>query len=273
MLVSILINNYNNAPYLDFCIQSAINQSYKNIEIIVYDDGSTDNSMEILRRYSDKIRIVTTGKNFGVSHNFNQGHAVSEAFKVATGEIICLLDGDDAFLPTKIAQIIAAFEQHPKAVMVQHIFHEINIANQKTGNFRPKLLLPKENYLDFILKTNCLIGLFAPTSALSFRRAAFEKMMPYPINDEWTTVCVDVRLSREVCFLGEIVTLIEPLGLFRVHTSNHSAIWYRDKQYRTDFLMQSYGYFNFLSIKYFTHPKISYKKYRLKKLFNPIFWK
>jgi glycosyltransferase involved in cell wall biosynthesis len=229
--------------------------------------------MDILQQYKDKIRILTTGKNFGVSHNFNQGNAVSEAFKAAQGEIICLLDGDDAFLPDKVEKIIAAFQANPNAAMVQHIFHEINQKDEKTGNTRPKLLIPKGNYLQFILQTHCLIGLFAPTSALSFRRAAFEKMMPYPAKDVWTNVCVDVRLSREACFLGEIVTLDVPLGLFRVHTSNHSSIWYRDKQYRTDFLAQSYGYFNELSKKYFTPTKISYKIYRLKKLFNPIFWK
>jgi glycosyltransferase involved in cell wall biosynthesis len=272
MLVSILINNYNNAPYLDFCLQSAMNQSYKNKEIIVYDDGSTDNSMEILQKYADKITILSTGKNFGVAQNFNQGNAISEAFKVAKGEIICLLDGDDAFLPEKVACVVAAFQANPKATMVQHVFHEINHKAEKTAIIRPKLRLLKENYLQFILKTHCLIGLFASTSALSFRRTAFEKMMPYPRQDEWTTVWADVRLSREACFLGEIVTLHEPLGLFRVHTSNHSAIWYRDKQYRTDFLVQSYGYFNKLSKKYFTQIEISYKKYRIKKLFNPIFW-
>jgi glycosyltransferase involved in cell wall biosynthesis len=273
MLVSILINNYNNAPYLDFCVQSALNQSYTNIEIIVYDDGSTDNSMEILRRYNDKIQVVTTGKNFGVSHVFNQGHAISEAFKVSKGEIICLLDGDDAFLPHKVATIVAAFQQNPKAVLAQHIFYEIDTSNEKTGKTRPKIIVPKENYLDFILKTHCLVGLFTPTSALSFRRDVLEKMMPYPEKDKWIHLCPDVRLSREACFYGDIITLTEPLGLFRVHNNSYSHHWYPNKAYLNEFVVQLYDYFNTILVKNIPHTKISYQKYRLKKLFNPIFWR
>lgn len=57
-LVSVLINNYNYAPYLEYCIDSVLSQTYPNLEILVYDDGSTDNSKEILSRYSDKIKVV-----------------------------------------------------------------------------------------------------------------------------------------------------------------------------------------------------------------------
>ena len=91
-LVSILINNYNYAQYLSQAIDSALGQTYTNTEIIVVDDGSTDNSREIINSYGNQIISV-------LKENGGQASAINAGFAASKGDIICLLDADDIFLP------------------------------------------------------------------------------------------------------------------------------------------------------------------------------
>src|ERR687885_1217665 len=93
-LVSILICNYNYAQYVKEAIDSALNQTYSNTEVIVIDDGSTDNSREIIASYGDKI-IPILKQNSGQASAFNVGFAISK------GDIICFLDSDDTFSAEK----------------------------------------------------------------------------------------------------------------------------------------------------------------------------
>lgn len=89
--VSIIIPVYNKAPYLDSCISSVINQTYKNLEIIIIDDGSTDNSLEICEKYrkkDERIQLISQ-ENQGVSVARNKG------IQKASGEWIYFLDADD----------------------------------------------------------------------------------------------------------------------------------------------------------------------------------
>src|ERR671933_952190 len=101
-LVSIAINNYNYARFLPQAIDSALNQTYPNVEVVVVDDGSTDNSREIIASYGSKI-IPGLKENGGQASAFNAGFAASR------GDVICFLDSDDAFLPEKVAEVIDAF--------------------------------------------------------------------------------------------------------------------------------------------------------------------
>lgn len=96
-LVSIIIPCYNVEKYIEDTLLSVINQSYKNIEIIVINDGSTDKTLEILKRFSDNKNIkIIDKKNEGVSKARNIG------IQEANGELITFLDGDDIYLKEKI---------------------------------------------------------------------------------------------------------------------------------------------------------------------------
>ena len=90
-LVSILINNYNYDRFISQAIDSALNQTYPNVEVIVVDDGSTDNSLVVIRNYRDRITPV-------VKNNGGQASALNAGFSICKGEIICLLDADDLCL-------------------------------------------------------------------------------------------------------------------------------------------------------------------------------
>ena len=99
MRVSIIIPVYNAEKYLEECIDSAINQTYQDIEIIAVNDGSTDNSLEILKKYSDKIKIISK-ENGGTASALNAG------IKVMTGEWFKWLSADDALYPKFVEELI-----------------------------------------------------------------------------------------------------------------------------------------------------------------------
>lgn len=94
-LISVIIPNYNCAAYLKECLESVLQQSYKNMEIIVVDDGSTDNSKNVLLDYGDQIRLFSTS-NMGASAARNYGISKSK------GEFVAFLDSDDVWEPNKL---------------------------------------------------------------------------------------------------------------------------------------------------------------------------
>src|SRR3979409_485406 len=115
-LASILINNYNYARFLDKAIDSALSQNYPTKEIIVVDDGSTDNSGEIISGYGDRI-IPLFKENGGQAPEFSAGVANCQ------GAILCFLDSDDFVHPDKLERVAAAFHQqgmNSRPMLVHH---------------------------------------------------------------------------------------------------------------------------------------------------------
>lgn len=103
-LVSVIIPTYNRALTVGESIDSVLNQTYPNIEAILVDDGSTDETPAVLRSYGDRIRVVTQ-TNAGPAIARNRGIAV------ARGEIIALLDSDDQWMPDKIARQVSSLNE------------------------------------------------------------------------------------------------------------------------------------------------------------------
>ncbi|BAU64180.1 glycosyl transferase family protein [Stanieria sp. NIES-3757] len=116
--VSVIIPSFNCAKYISQAIESVINQTYKNYEIIVIDDGSTDNTQAIIKPYLNKIRYF---------YQTNQGaaEARNKGLDLARGELIAFLDADDLFLPHKLQEQVAIFEQQPKIGIVNSGFRVI----------------------------------------------------------------------------------------------------------------------------------------------------
>src|SRR5580698_2629233 len=103
--VSIIINNFNYGRFLSEAIVSALDQKYRGFEVIVVDDGSTDNSLDIVASYGNRLRLVSK-ENGGQASAFNAGFATS------IGEVICFLDSDDRFLPDKLSHIVNIFNRN-----------------------------------------------------------------------------------------------------------------------------------------------------------------
>jgi glycosyltransferase involved in cell wall biosynthesis len=105
-LVSVVIGMYNAAPYLGEAIESVFAQSYRPLELIVVDDGSTDGSGDVARAYGDALRYV-------FQENAGNGAARNHAVRLASGELFAFLDADDRFRPDKLERQWAVLEAQP----------------------------------------------------------------------------------------------------------------------------------------------------------------
>lgn len=245
MLASVLINNYNYADYLEECIHSVLNQTYGNIEIIVYDDGSTDNSLEVLSKFKE-VKVISN-QNYGKSHNLNQMNAVYQAFLQSKGDYIFLLDSDDSFKEDKIEKVLNVFIKHPEVSAVQHSLEEIDKSSQLLHSVIP-VLKDVSNYKEYIYSTESLFHLFSMTSALAFRRSFIQEIMPLR-EDFLSLICVDTRLMQLASVYSQIFTLREPLTYYRKHGKNAwSSLG--DLDIHDKYTLQLYEFFNSVAADY-----------------------
>tara|TARA_B100001559_G_scaffold249219_1_gene212554 strand:- start:2408 stop:2845 length:438 start_codon:yes stop_codon:yes gene_type:complete len=107
-LASIIIVNFNNAKLLNDSINSALNQSYKYKEVIVVDDLSTDNSLQVLKKFKKKIKIILNKKKTSYG-SYNQINSYYLGFKKSKGDYIFFLDSDDYYNKNKLSEIIKEF--------------------------------------------------------------------------------------------------------------------------------------------------------------------
>ncbi len=139
-LVSIIINNYNYGRYLPDAIDSALSQNYKNVEVIVVDDGSTDNSREVILQYSEKIIATIHSQNTGQASAFNTG------FQNSSGEIIIFLDSDDTLLENCLTNAVTSFDT-PLVVKTHWPLWLVDINGKNSGKYVPEGTLPSGNLL------------------------------------------------------------------------------------------------------------------------------
>ena len=114
-LVTIIIPCYNHEKYIKKCIDSVLNQTYKNIELIVVDNGSLDHSGKIIKEYVESHRIKLISLENNIPHGVVNG-ALSIALKEASGEYVSLLYSDDWYLPRKIEEQVRLFQKSPSSV-------------------------------------------------------------------------------------------------------------------------------------------------------------
>lgn len=208
-LVSILINNYNYGSFLGEAIESALAQTYDNVEVVVVDDGSTDSSKEVIAQYGNRIIPVVKG-NAGQASAFNAGFAASN------GDIICFLDSDDLFLPEKVSAIVKIFAENPQAGWCFDTVHQFD---DETRDRYPPPLACEFGHWD----ARGMIALgrapyFATaTSGLSFRRPMLALILPMP---EIIRITSDGYLKLVALGLAEGWMASEELSLQRIHGEN-----------------------------------------------------
>ncbi len=176
-LVSVILPTYNRAWTLKTAIDSVLFQNYPNIELIVIDDGSRDNTKELLNGYKNQIKVLTQ-ENAGVSAARNRG------IEKSRGEFIALLDSDDAWDKKKISCQMDFFMANPEALICQT--QEVWIRNHKRVN--PKIKHKKPSGMIFEQSLNlCLVS----PSAVMMKREIFEQKGYF---NEKFLVCEDYDL-------------------------------------------------------------------------------
>ncbi len=125
MKFSIVVPSYNQGEFLERTLLSIINQDYENVEIIVIDGGSTDNSVEIVKKYEDKIAYWVSERDRGQSHALNKG------FAKATGDIFGWLNSDDVYMPGAFSHVVKKFEEYPDKKVVYGNWCELDEEDNK----------------------------------------------------------------------------------------------------------------------------------------------
>jgi glycosyltransferase involved in cell wall biosynthesis len=221
-LASIVINNYNYGRFLRDAIDSALKQTYPHTEVIVVDDGSTDDSQKIIAGYADRI-VPVLKENGGQASAFNAGFAASR------GEIVCFLDSDDIYLPDKVAEVMSVFERHRD---IGCCFHPLRLVDNDTGALLQASDEGPSGKWDLRshMKRGKLpeLGFTAPaTSGLCFTRSLLHQILPMP---EAITITSDNYLKFMAYALSPGFFLAKELAIQRIHGNNSYALR-DDKQY------------------------------------------
>jgi len=213
MKVSIIIPVYNAEKYLEECVESAINQSYSDIEIIAVDDGSTDNSPQILKKYSNKIKILTK-KNGGVASAINSG------IKEMTGEWLKLLGADDVLYPNAVEVLIAEtsnITNNKKWILVSN-YHIID----SKGRILSEYIEPDYNKLDrFNFNVNLLHHFIGNVITSLIHKSTIDS---FGMFDENFSITPDYELWLRYCIVYKVQLHIIPKFLikYRVHEEMQS---------------------------------------------------
>ncbi len=128
-LVSIVTPSFNQARFLDSTIQSVFSQSYPRLEYIIVDGGSTDGSLDIIRKYSDKLAWWVSERDKGQTEALNKG------FAHAKGDILAWLNSDDTYLPGAVTSAVHFFQEHSGLGLVYGDANFINETGQVVGKF------------------------------------------------------------------------------------------------------------------------------------------
>jgi hypothetical protein len=211
-LVTIIINNYNYGYFLRDAIDSSLNQTYPHTEVIVVDDGSTDNSRRVIAEYGNRLTPVLK-ENGGQASAFNAGFAVSK------GDIIIFLDADDVLLPEASQEIVKVWE--PKLSKVQWRLQLVKENLQLLPATWPQKWerMPSGDLRAAILRWRHYTS--PPTSGNAFSRWLLEKILPMP-EEEWR-IAADSYLLSLAALYGEVRSIDKVLGYYRIHGSN---LWY-----------------------------------------------
>ena len=210
MLVSVIINCFNGEKYLKKCIQSVINQTYLNWEIIFWDNQSTDGSKNILNSFNDnriKYLHASTHETLYSARNF--------AIENANGQLIAFLDTDDIWLPFKLERQVKIFKDESVGVVCSNYFVLDEINNKTFLQYKKRTTSIKTN--DLLKEYN--VGLLTLIIRKSYLLTLEKPYFNYKYN-----IIGDFELVMKLSINCNIVYLNEALAKYRKHNNNISLL-------------------------------------------------
>jgi glycosyltransferase involved in cell wall biosynthesis len=213
-LVSVIISNYNYANYVGQAIESALNQIYRNIEVIVVDDGSTDRSSSVIDAFAPDPRLKVV-----YQPNAGQAAAINRGFGLSRGEIVIFLDSDDHLDPKAAETVVANWM--PNLSHLQFPLELVDSGGRRIG------LHPFSRHMeDGDIHWQLIVAghfRFMPTSGNAFSRRAVSRILPIP-EVEWK-ICADTYIAMMSPKSGPVKNLDIALGYYRIHGLNN---WYTE---------------------------------------------
>lgn len=210
--VDVIINNFNYATYLASAIDSALSQSYPATRVIVVDDGSTDDSVEIIRSYGERITAV-------VKDNGGQASAMNAGMSAVDGDVVIFLDADDMLEPEAAARIAGEFSTHPDLARVHYRLRVMDAGGRLTDEVKPEARLPlAHGDLTRATLRTPFDGAWLPTSGNAFSVRSLRRILPVPEGDY--RLCADWYLVHVSSVVGPVGAIDEPLARYRMHGAN-----------------------------------------------------
>ena len=206
MRASIVVLNYNYACFVGEAIASALRQSYADLEVVVVDNGSTDDSLEVIQAYGDRVRVVRQATNIGQGQGYNLG------FEAARGDWIVWLDADDLLDDDAIANCMALVQ--PDTAKVQFPLRLVDAQGARLGGSVP-FLCHQGDVVPIIRRFGHYAG--PPGSGNFYRRLAIAPYFPVAPGD-WP-INTDTVPFVTALFHGRVVDAGRPLGCYRIHSN------------------------------------------------------
>jgi glycosyltransferase involved in cell wall biosynthesis len=246
-LVSIITPLYNSSKFIEECIASVLSQTYQNWEMIMVDDKSTDDTIEVVRKITNgdvRFTLIELEENIG------SGLARNKAIAAAKGRYIAFLDSDDMWLPNKLKTQIE-FMNSNNLAFTYTSYDLLNYKNINIGTFKTKSLITYSE----LLKTNCIGCSTVIYDTKFLGKRYFNELRTRQDYVLWLSILKEVKYTKGIS---------EPLSIYRIRKESISSnkrsailqVWYVYRKIEKLNLIKS--------LYYFTHYAINgIKKYRL----------
>jgi len=211
-LASVIVSSYNYGRFLTEAIDSALAQTCPDTEVIVVDDGSIDDSREIMAGYGRRITAV-------LKDNGGQASALNAGFSVSRGQVLFFLDSDDVLLPTAVERAVTLFRD-PDVAKVHWPLVAVDEHGSRTGRVIPGSMLPEGNLREAVIRDGPYGYAWPDTSGNAWARRFIQRVFPIPEMEYRTAP--DLYLAAFAPLFGAVGQIPEALALYRDHAANHS---------------------------------------------------
>jgi hypothetical protein len=212
LLVSVVITCHNYGRFLGAAIESALAQRYPATEVLVVDDGSTDDSRDIIARYAGQVVAV-------IKPHGGQGSAFNAGFLASRGDVVCFLDADDMLAPDAVARAAQRLGE-PGVVKVHWTLATVDEAGRPLGSLQPAQPLPEGDLLGAVVSGGPAGYLWPVTSGNAWARHFLERVLPMP--EDAYRGSAESYLAALAPAFGRIARVTGPLGSYRMHESSVS---------------------------------------------------
>lgn len=211
--ISIITPSLNQSDFIELTIKSVLSQGYKNLEFIVMDGGSTDQTIDILKKYEQHLTWFSEPDE-------GQTHAINKGLLKASGDIVAYLNSDDIYLPGTIHKVAEAFMQNPEIVCVAG---RCGMINESGASIRDFVTMYKDFWMRIGSKSVLFVLNYISQPAVFWRRYVIDEI---GLLDEKLEYSMDYEYWLRISDKYPIFNLQEVLADFRLHERSKSTLFF-----------------------------------------------
>lgn len=250
-LVSIITPSYNQGKFIRQTIDSVLAQTYKNIEYIVIDGGSTDETIEILESYHGKVRYISEKDN-------GQGNAINKGLALASGDILGFLNSDDYLLPDAVQNIVDTFA----GTSCLWVSGDYKIVDSQNRPIQKAVVFYKQLLRLFSSKGMFLLVDYIIQPSTYWRRELMQKVGKF---DESLDYVMDYDYWLRAMEYSPVKIIRKPLSCFRIHGSSKGGVRYVDQFAEEILILRKYRVNKLIIFIHSIHNKLITTLYKVMK--------